>query len=67
MAFDEVRVETEQRADALGHPIHQLHMQHTARDIVILHEAEHLRLAGVAIVCRQIHDLFHIAHERWTR
>ena len=61
--LDEVAVEPERVADVARDAGDELDMETAAREVVVRAEAEDLRLAGVAVVCGQVEDLLHIAHE----
>ena len=64
--LDEVTIETERAPDVPRNARHQLHVEATAREIVVAAEAEHLRLAVEAAVGGQMHDLLGITHVRRT-
>ena len=61
--LDEVAVETEQLSDRPRHAADELDVQPAAADVVVLDEAEHLRLAGVAVVGGDVEDLLDVARE----
>ena len=55
------------RADVARDAPDQLHVQPAAADVVVLHQAEHLRFACVAVISGDVHDLVDIARERRAR
>ena len=65
--FDELAVQPQQPADVARNAPHQLHMQSSTADIVVLHQAEHLRFACIAVICGDVHDFVDIARERRAR
>ncbi len=65
--LDELAVQPQKRADAARDAAHQLHVQAAPADVVVLHEREHLRLVGVAVVGRHVEDLLDVAREGGAR
>ena len=61
--LDEVQVEPQRQADVSRHAAHELHVQATARDVVVCAQREDLRLAREAVVGRQVDDLLGVTHE----
>ena len=61
--LDEVEVEPERQTDVPRHATHELHVEAAARDVVVGAQGEYLRLAGEAVVGRQVDDLLGVTHE----
>ena len=62
--LDEVAVQPEQPPDSPCDAAHQLHVQASTADVVVLDEGEHLRLACIPVIGRHVHDLLGVARER---
>ena len=65
--LDELAVQSQQPPDVARDAPHQLHVQPATADIVILHQAEHLRFACIAVISGDVHDLVDVARERRAR
>ena len=65
--FDEVEVQTQERANTTRYARDELYVQAATAQVVVLHEGEDLRLVRVAVVRGHVQDLLDIARERWPR
>ena len=61
--LDQLAVQPQQPSDVARDAADQLHVQASAADIVVFHQAEHLRFAGVAVVSGNVDDLVDVARE----
>ena len=64
--LDQVAVEPKGATDIARNARDELHMQTTTRQVIIATEAKDLRFTCIAGVCRQMKDLFGIAHKGRT-
>ena len=61
--LDELAVQPERAPDVARDAAYELHVEPAPANVVVLHEREHLGLAGVAVVGGHVHDLLDVACE----
>jgi hypothetical protein len=62
--LDQIKVKMQGAADGPRDPGNELHVQASARDIVVSIEGENLRFIGIAVIIRTVQYLIDVADER---